>query len=111
MSSEKIALSFYFDGLISALCGTHTHVPTADEKVTEKGTAYITDIGMTGPHRSVIGRKPEQIITRFVTRLPARFEMAEDDVRLQGAIIDIDEKTGRADGIRRIEKRLAKEDA
>lgn len=105
-TSEKIALSYYFDGLITALCGTHTHVPTADEKVTEKGTAYITDVGMTGPHKSVIGRRAEQIITRFITQLPTRFEMAEEDLRLQGVIIDVDEKTGKAIAIKRIEEKL-----
>jgi len=105
-TSEKIALSYYFDGLISALCGTHTHVPTADEKVTEKGTAYITDVGMTGPHKSVIGRQVEQILTRFITQLPTRFQMAEEDLRLQGVILDIDEKTGKTIAIKRIEAKL-----
>jgi metallophosphoesterase (TIGR00282 family) len=105
-TSEKIALSHYLDGLVSALCGTHTHVPTADEKVTENGTAYITDLGMTGPHKSVIGRRAEQILTRFITQLPTRFQMAEEDVRLQGVIIDIDEKTGKATTIKRVEKKL-----
>ncbi|PIU41429.1 MAG: TIGR00282 family metallophosphoesterase [Candidatus Omnitrophica bacterium CG07_land_8_20_14_0_80_42_15] len=105
-TSEKIALSYYLDGLVSAICGTHTHVPTADEKVTANGTAYITDVGMTGPHKSVIGRKPEQIITRFITQLPTRFQMAEEDLRLQGAIIDIDEKTGKANSIKRVEEKV-----
>ena len=105
-TSEKIALSYYLDGMITALCGTHTHVPTADEKVTPKGTAYITDLGMTGPHKSVIGRKTEQIISRFITQRPTRFEMAEEDLRLQGIIVDLDEKTGKATEIKRIEERL-----
>lgn len=105
-TSEKIALSYYFDGLITALCGTHTHVPTADEKVTEKGTAYITDLGMTGPHKSVIGRRAEQILTRFITQLPTRFQMADEDLRLQGVVIDVDEKTGRALSIKRIEEKI-----
>jgi hypothetical protein len=105
-TSEKIALSYYLDGLVTAICGTHTHVPTADEKVTQKGTAYITDLGMTGPHKSVIGRKHEQIISRFITQLPTRFHMAEEDVRLQGAVIAIDEKTGRANSIKRLEEKL-----
>jgi len=105
-TSEKIALSYYLDGLVSAICGTHTHVPTADEKVTANGTAYITDVGMTEPHKSVIGRKPEQIITRFITQLPTRFQMAEEDLRLQGAIIDIDEKTGKANSIKRVEEKV-----
>lgn len=105
-TSEKIALSYYFDGLVTAICGTHTHVPTADEKITEKGTAYITDLGMTGPHESVIGRRAEQILTRFITQLPTRFQMAEEDVRLQGVILDIDEKTGKANSIKRVQEKL-----
>ena len=105
-TSEKIAFSYYIDGLVTALCGTHTHVPTADEKVTEKGTAYITDVGMTGPHKSVIGRRVEEIINRFITQLPTRFQMAEEDLRLQGVIIDLDEKTGRANAIKRVEEKL-----
>lgn len=105
-TSEKIALSYYFDGLVTALCGTHTHVPTADEKVTENGTAYITDVGMTGPHKSVIGRRPEQILTRFITQLPTRFQMAEEDLRLQGVVLDVDEKIGKASSIKRVEMKL-----
>ena len=95
-TSEKIALGWYLDGMASAIVGTHTHVQTADERILPKGTAYITDLGMTGPHDSVIGRKIEQILTRFITQLPTRFEMAENNVQLQGAVVDIDEKTGKA---------------
>ncbi|MFH1847765.1 MAG: TIGR00282 family metallophosphoesterase [Candidatus Omnitrophota bacterium] len=105
-TSEKIAMGWFLDGEISCMAGTHTHVQTADEKVLPKGTAYITDLGMTGPHDGVIGRKKEQILSRFLTQLPTRFEMAEDDIQLQGALVDIDEKTGKARSITRIQKAL-----
>ncbi|MBL7157523.1 MAG: TIGR00282 family metallophosphoesterase [Candidatus Omnitrophica bacterium] len=104
-TSEKIALGWYLDGLVTGIIGTHTHVQTADEKILPEGTAYITDMGMTGPFDSVIGRKKEQILTRFVTQMPTRFEMAEDDVWLNGVVIDFDEKTGKANSIERIQKK------
>ena len=103
-TSEKIALGWYLDGFVTAVMGTHTHVQTADEKVLPKGTAYITDVGMTGPFDSVIGRKKEQILTRFVTQMPTRFQMADTDIRLNGVIIDFNEKTGRANSVERIQK-------
>jgi len=105
-TSEKIAMGWYLDGSVSAVMGTHTHVQTADERILPQGTAYITDVGMTGPHDSVIGRKKEQILTRFITQLPTRFEMADEDVRLNGVILDIDEKTGKARSIERVQKKL-----
>jgi len=105
-TSEKIALGWYLDGLVSAVVGTHTHVQTADEKILPGGTAFITDAGMTGPFDSVIGRKKEQILTRFITQMPARFEIAEGDVELHGVILDIDEKTGKANSIKRIQEKL-----
>ena len=105
-TSEKIALSWYLDGSVSALIGTHTHVQTADEKILPEGTAYITDVGMTGPFDSVIGRKKEQILVRFITQMPARFEMAEADIQLHSVVIDIDEKTGKARSIKRIQEKL-----
>lgn len=105
-TSEKIALTWYLDGLASAILGTHTHVQTADERIYPKGTAYLTDVGMTGPHDSVIGRKVEQILTRFITQLPTRFEMAEENVQLNGAIVTIDEKTGKATDIKRVREAL-----
>jgi len=105
-TSEKIALGWYLDGLVSAVIGTHTHVQTADERVLPKGTAYITDVGMTGPHDGVIGRKAEQILTRFITQLPTRFEMAEENIILHGAIIDIDEKSGKSKSITRVKEQL-----
>lgn len=94
-TSEKIALAWYLDGEVSAILGTHTHVATADERIYPKGTAFITDVGMTGPHDSVIGRKAEQILTRFLTGLPTHFEMAEENIQLNGAIVTINEKTDR----------------
>lgn len=105
-TSEKIALSWYLDGKVSALIGTHTHVQTADERILPNGTAYLTDCGMTGPFDGVIGRKKEQILNRFITQMPTRFEMAEYDVRINGAVVDIDEKTGKANSIERIECKM-----
>ncbi len=105
-TSEKIALGWYLDGMVSAIIGTHTHVQTADEKCLPQGTAFISDAGMTGPFDSVIGRKKEQILARFITQMPARFEMAEGDIQLHGVVIDIDEKTGKANSIKRIQERL-----
>lgn len=104
-TSEKIALGWHLDGLVTAVMGTHTHVQTADEKILPEGSAYITDVGMTGPFDSVIGRKKEQILTRFVTQMPTRFQMAEGDVRLNAVIVDFDEKTGKANSIERIQKK------
>jgi hypothetical protein len=106
-TSEKVALGWYLDGQVSAIVGTHTHVQTADEKILPGGTAFLCDAGMTGPLDGVIGRKKEQILARFLTQMPMKFEMAENDIQLQGAIIDIDEKTGKANSIKRIQKKLA----
>lgn len=105
-TSEKIALGRFLDGTVSAVIGTHTHVQTADEQILSKGTAYITDAGMTGPFDSIIGRKVDQILTRFLTQMPTRFEMATDDIRLQGIIVEIDEKTGKALDIKRVHEKL-----
>jgi metallophosphoesterase (TIGR00282 family) len=101
-TSEKVAMGFYLDGRVTAVLGTHTHVPTADERVLPNGTAYQTDVGMTGPYDSVIGVQKELIINRFLTNLPVRFEAASGDVRFCGAIIEADEKTGRARWIQRV---------
>ena len=105
-TSEKLALCYYLDGEVSAVLGTHTHVQTADERVTPAGTACITDLGMTGPFESILGRKKEQIIERFILQMPVRFEMAENDIMLCGAIVDIDSKTGRAISIKRVQRKL-----
>ena len=106
-TSEKMALGYYLEGRVSAVLGTHTHVQTADEKVLPGGTAFISDAGMTGPYDGVIGRKKEQIIKRFLTQLPVKFEMAEGDIQLHGVIIDVDEKTGRANSIKRVQQKMA----
>ncbi|MDD5449635.1 MAG: TIGR00282 family metallophosphoesterase [Candidatus Omnitrophica bacterium] len=101
-TSEKVALGWYLDGVVSCVFGTHTHIQTADERILPKGTAYITDLGMAGPYDSVIGSRIDQIITRFITQIPARFEMAEDNVRLAGAVVEVDEATGKALSIKRV---------
>ncbi|MFA5088726.1 MAG: TIGR00282 family metallophosphoesterase [Candidatus Omnitrophota bacterium] len=104
-TSEKMAMGFFMDGEVSAVVGTHTHIQTADEKILPKGTAYITDLGMTGAYDSVIGQKKEIIIQRFLTSMPLKFEIATDNVWLHGAVISVDEKTGRAQQITRIQRR------
>lgn len=101
-TSEKIAMGWYLDGRVTAVLGTHTHVPTADTRVLPKGTAYQTDVGMSGPYDSVIGVEKEQILQRFLTGLPGRFEAAKGDPRFCAVIIDCDEVTGRAHDIQRL---------
>ncbi len=103
-TSEKIALGWYLDGRVTAVVGTHTHVPTADERVLPNGTAYQTDVGMTGPYDGVIGVQKEQIIQRFLNSLPARFEAATGDPRFNAVLIDCDESTGHARSIQRISR-------
>lgn len=105
-TSEKVALGWYLDGLVSAVLGTHTHIQTADERVLPQGTAYITNVGMCGPFDSVIGRRVEDVLERFLTQLPTRFEVASENVQLQGVLLDIDEKTGKAHSIERIKKKM-----
>ncbi|MDI6792822.1 MAG: TIGR00282 family metallophosphoesterase [bacterium] len=102
-TSEKIALGLYLDGQVSAVIGTHTHVQTADEKILPKGTAYITDIGMTGPLDSVIGVRKDIAIRRFLTQLPLRLETAKGPGQFCGAIVEIDESTGKAEAIKRVQ--------
>jgi metallophosphoesterase (TIGR00282 family) len=99
-TSEKIAMGWYLDGLVTAVVGTHTHVQTADARVLPGGTAYLTDVGMTGPHDGVIGVERDPVIQRFLTGMPVRFETASGDLRLHAVVVDADEATGRA---RRIE--------
>jgi hypothetical protein len=101
-TSEKIALGWYLDGRVSAVVGTHTHVQTADERILPGGTAYITDIGMTGPHDSILGVKKEPVLERFLTQLPTRFETATSDVRLCGVLIKVDRASGHAIEINRV---------
>jgi metallophosphoesterase (TIGR00282 family) len=101
-TSEKIALGRYLDGRVTALLGTHTHVQTSDECVLQGGTAYITDLGMTGAKNSIIGRDVNPVIKRFVTGMPQKFETSKKDPMLEGVIVDIDMQTGRANNIQRI---------
>lgn len=101
-TSEKIAMGRLLDGRVSAVVGTHTHVQTADEQIFPDGTAYLTDAGFTGPHESVLGREIDPVIKRFMTSTPQRFGVATGRVFLQGALIEIDENSGRAKSIRRI---------
>lgn len=105
-TSEKVALGWFLDGKASAVLGTHTHIQTADEKILPHGTAYITDAGMTGPYQSVIGRRIENVLERFLTALPVRFEVAEGDIQLHGVVVGIDENTGKAESIVRVQKKL-----
>ena len=102
-TSEKMAMGHYLDGRISLLVGTHTHVQTADEKIFPKGTAYITDVGMTGPHDGVIGMRFRSVIPRFLQGIPHRFAVAEGDVRLCAVIADIDDDSGKATSIERLQ--------
>lgn len=102
-TSEKIAMGWYLDGIVSAVIGTHTHVQTADEKILPKGTAYITDVGMTGPINSVIGMKKETAIFRFKTSIPEKFSVASGDTQLNAAVVEIDSKSGLAKEIKRIQ--------
>jgi metallophosphoesterase (TIGR00282 family) len=103
-TSEKVALGWFLDGSASAVIGTHTHVQTADEKILPQGTAYITDAGMTGPFDSVIGMKKENALKKFVTLLPSKFTVAENDIRLNAVIVSIDGETGKAKRIERIDR-------
>jgi len=105
-TSEKVALGWYLDGKASAVLGTHTHIQTADERILPGGCAYITDVGMAGPFDSVIGRRIEDVLERFVTSVPNRFEVAKENIQVQGVVLDIDENTGRARSIIRIQRKL-----
>jgi metallophosphoesterase (TIGR00282 family) len=101
-TSEKRAMGWYLDGRVTAVVGTHTHIPTADETVQPEGTAYITDLGMSGPYDSVIGIEKESIIQKFLSQIPARFEVARGDVCLSAVLIEADPETGRALAIQRV---------
>jgi metallophosphoesterase (TIGR00282 family) len=101
-TSEKRAMGWYLDGRASIVVGTHTHVPTADEEVFPAGTAYVTDLGMCGPYKSVIGRRVEPVLTSFTTKMYAPFTVAKEDVRACGVLVDVDEETGRARTIERV---------
>ena len=100
-SSEKAALGWYLDGRVTAVLGTHTHVPTADERILHEGTAYQTDVGMSGPYDSVIGVEKELVLQRFLTGMPGKFEAAKGNPKLAATLVECDEVTGRAFGVRR----------
>jgi len=102
-TSEKQALAWYLDGRVSALVGTHTHVQTADQKILPRGTAYISDLGLTGAQNSVIGLDPEAAIKRFMSRMPTRFKVSKKEPRLQGVLLEIDPESGRAQAIQRLD--------
>jgi len=102
-TSEKMAMGWYLDGKVNALWGTHTHIQTADERILPNGTAYITDIGMTGPKDSVIGVRSDIIIKKFFTALPAKFEVASGPYQLNGVVIETEEAVGRSQDIYRIQ--------
>jgi len=106
-TSEKRAMGFHLDGRVTAVVGTHTHVQTADEQILEGGTAYITDLGMSGPHDSVIGMRKDGVLARFRTGLPQSFKPSSDGARMQGVLIDADVASGRALSIERIDLSLA----
>jgi metallophosphoesterase (TIGR00282 family) len=102
ITSEKVAMGWYLDGRVSAVIGTHTHIPTADERILPQGTALQSDAGMTGAYHSIIGATPESAMKRFLTAIPNRLEVAEGDPQLRGVLVDVDESTGRARKIRRL---------
>lgn len=101
-TSEKQALGIFLDGKVSAVVGTHTHVPTADERILPGGTAFLTDVGMTGPYEGVIGFRSDRVLQRFLLQTPSSFEVAKRDVRLAAVVVEVDETSGRARGIERL---------
>jgi hypothetical protein len=105
-TSEKMAIGWYLDGRVSAVLGSHTHVATADETIRPGGTAYLTDAGMTGAHEGIIGFARDRIIEKFLSQTPRSFETAKRDVRLSGAVVSVDEETGRARSIERVQVRV-----
>lgn len=109
-TSEKVAMGWYLDGEVSAVIGTHTHVQTADERILPMGTAYITDVGMTGPHDSIIGIEKDAVLDRFLTQMPTRFTPAEENLKFCGVVIRVDARTGKAVHVQRLMLDEHKED-
>ena len=105
-TSEKQALGWFLDGRVSAVLGTHTHVQTADEKILPNGTAYITDLGMTGPFDSIIGTRKDAVLERFLIQMPNKFDVAKGDIRLQGVVLEVDTASGKALSIERLSVKL-----
>ena len=106
-TSEKQAMGWYLNGRVSAVLGTHTHVATADGRILPKGTAYVTDVGMTGPHNSVIGSEASNVIDRFLTQMPGRLTVPSGPVMLNSVLLDIDESTGTATDVQRVDRLVA----
>ena len=106
-TSEKIAMGWHLDGKVTAVVGTHTHVQTADEQILPGGTAFLCDVGMTGPYDSILGRRVDRVLSTTITFVPCPFDVATDDPRLAGALVDIEPQTGRATAIRRVMLREA----
>jgi len=102
-TAEKVAMGWFLDGQASAVVGTHTHIQTADERLLPNGTAYLTDLGMTGPYESVIGRRTDRVLKALITQMPQSFDVAKRDRRLCGALIAVEPETGRATSIRRVQ--------
>jgi 2',3'-cyclic-nucleotide 2'-phosphodiesterase len=105
-TSEKMAIGWYLDGRVSAVVGTHTHVPTADETIRPGGTAYLSDVGMTGAYEGIIGFSKDRIIEKFLSQTPRSFETAKKDIRLSSVVIGVDEETGKATSIERVQVRV-----
>jgi metallophosphoesterase (TIGR00282 family) len=105
-TSEKQALGWFLDGRVSAVLGTHTHVQTADERILPNGTAYITDMGMTGPFDSIIGTKKDAVLERFLLQMPNKFEVAKGDIRIQGVVLAVDKANGKALSIERLNVKM-----
>ncbi|MBI4388486.1 MAG: TIGR00282 family metallophosphoesterase [Candidatus Omnitrophica bacterium] len=105
-TSEKVAMGWFLDGKVSAVFGTHTHIQTSDETILPYGTAYITELGMCGPYESVIGRRVDQVLKQFLTQIPTHLDVAEEDARISGAVIEVDPESGKALSIKRIHERL-----
>ncbi len=105
-TSEKVAMGWFLDGKVSCVFGTHTHIPTADERILPQGTAVITDVGMTGPYDSVIGRRVDQILEKFLSNTPVKSDVAPGNVQLRGLLVEIDEATGKARRVERITRTL-----
>jgi metallophosphoesterase (TIGR00282 family) len=103
LTSEKMAMGWHLNGRVSAVVGTHTHIPTADTRILPGGTAYQTDVGMTGPYNSIIGVDKEIVLRRFMTSIPIRMEAARGGVELHAVIVEVDEATGKATAFRRYE--------
>jgi hypothetical protein len=101
-TSEKQAMGWHLDGRVSAVVGTHTHVPTGDERILPGGTAFLTDVGMTGPYESVIGVRADRVLPRFLHQMPTSFDVAKRDVRLAAVVVEVDEESGKATGIERL---------